>query len=135
MSDDRVFMKLKLIGVALGCFTTAFAIPVIMPSEEVLNRRFEAIIEGHFNQKTRIAAILAGQLVESDNVVVIVDEAVERYTKYMGEPSTANIMQKKKPLLLKVLLKDFPEILKDLAKRGLYAPLDESLWEPDLKNC
>jgi hypothetical protein len=112
-------MKLNIITLSVLLNAACFATPVLMPTAEVLNKRLDEIGMRHFAQKTTIVEDLADQNKDALGVAVAVESALDDYSEKVKNPMLTNTVGMQKSLIIKTLLQDYPEALKELVELGV----------------
>jgi len=95
------------------------AMIVKLPDSKVLKKRFQEGGFDHFIEKTKIIKQLANQEKAPLGVVMAVELALYDYNQDLGNPMMATLMQMRKPQIIKLILKDFEEAIKELEKLDL----------------
>jgi len=89
---------------------------VTLPKASVLKDR---LLEGgfdHFLEKTKLDEKLSGKKLHPLGVSLSVELALYDYAQDLNNPMMAMLMQKRKPQLFEIILKDFPKTLEKLKK-------------------
>jgi hypothetical protein len=92
-----------------------------MQPAKVLYRRLEAMALTHFAEKTEIDKQLGGEDILPAKVILKIEQAISEYTdtEYMRSSPIAELMQIRKPLIIKEFIKDHPETIKNLQNQGV----------------
>lgn len=85
-----------------------------LPSAQELSERLKKTGFDHFMEKTKIHEKLGGQQKKALGVAVQIELSLYDYSQYMKNPMVSAVTAMRKPELLEIFLKDFPEELKAL---------------------
>lgn len=109
------FKKITLIlGLLLVKLNFVNSVPVKLPCKEVLSQRFYENELSHFMEKTTIVQQLADKSKEPSGVALILDLALYDYSEYNKNPMMDAVMHMRRKNILEIILKDYPEELKEL---------------------
>jgi len=107
----RIFLFLALISSQLN-FNTI----VRLPDAKVLCERFRAERLDEFVRKTKIIDKLAGQQKDVQDILFVVESELDSNFENIRNPMLIEMMDMRKNKIFQILLKDFPEALKELSE-------------------
>lgn len=112
--------KIALILLSLGVCNGLFAMETVkLPSQKEIANRLGKLGMDHFVEKTKIDKQLGDQIRHPLGVPLAVECALYDYNEYLKQPMIDNLMQMRKPEIIKAILHDHPEAIESLKKDGL----------------
>ena len=105
--------------------------PVEMPAEGVLRERLGELGLGTFMENSNIVALFAEKRLIPIGVSMVLDLACANFRNYLKEEGqefasiTMDEVVDKKHTIFEALLKDHPEALEELKRRGRYKPIEK----------
>ncbi|HRN78023.1 MAG TPA: hypothetical protein PLU71_02195 [Candidatus Dependentiae bacterium] len=119
-------LKLLTLLISVPVLSAAMDQTITMPKAEVLRDRLSSIGCDHLMEKTTIVQQLAGKEIRGLGVGVVVETILYDYNEYCKEGMPAHMakitavqMLMHKPLIIRELLKDHPDIVEELTKAGI----------------
>ena len=126
-------MKLKSALFCLLSLSTlsSFGVIVKMPNAQILHQKIEFLGLRYFNEKTHLIDNLANKELNAVQVAFAIERALDKFSEHIkNNPTMAEaslIMLSLKPFLLKSLLEDFPEAIKELEDMDLLPKQNNNL--------
>lgn len=103
------------------------AIPVTLPSTEILNKRLKKMGLQSFLDQTKIDEELGTQRTDSSMVVWFVKHSLEYYAQQYQSSMMTAIMHIQEQAIIKAILKDSPAAISDLENIGFLVKSRKSL--------
>lgn len=91
----------------------------LLASQQVLKQRFSQNRLDHFIDKTRLDQKLGNQELYALGVAAATELALSDYNEYLKNPLMNKLMLINKTKIIKLILEDHPEAIKELQDEGL----------------
>jgi hypothetical protein len=93
---------------------------IILPLAPIIAKRLSYLHLTHFAKKTQIHNQLGGIKISPINIASRVLFIIDEYTATSVAPYMAQTMEEKRPLIIKALTQDYPEVVTELELLGVF---------------